>query len=355
MSIDEEEPAPVPKPLQRATMRDVAALAEVSPKTVSRVIHGEKYVSEEIAERVRAAMLRLTYRPNLGASQLRVGSTSGAIGLILVDISNPFSSAIHRAIEDVFRNDPIVVLAASTDEEAVREQEAVAAFTARRVDGLIIMPASHDHSYLAAEVAAGTHIVLVDRPPVQINVDSVVSENHAGAREGVHHLIRHGHHRVGFIGDWPNVVSSQLRYDGYLAALGDAGLSHDPSLALRGFENPDEIEKETGTLLQAVKPPTALFVAQNALCAPVIRAVRSMGLQRKIAIVGFDGFDGADLIEPGLTVVAQDPVLMGTIAANMLLDRMNGAQKSIENVVLPTYFLKRGSGEILNSFSGTKH
>jgi len=351
MTIDRETPAPSARPLQRSTMRDVAALADVSQKTVSRVINGEKYVSAEIAQRVHEAIERLDYRHNMAASQLRAGTTAAAVGVILVDISNPFSSALHRAVEDVFRTRRISVLAASTDEDAERERAAVSTFTARRVDGLIMMPASHDHSYLSADVRAGTHIVLVDRPPAFLNIDSVVSDNQGGAAHGVEHLLSHGHRRIGFIGDWPSVTSSHLRYVGYRQALDAAGIAVDESIVLRGFDDPAEVERQCLGLLGSDTPPTALFVAQNALCAPVVRAVRSLGLQQEIAVVGFDGFESADLVEPGLTVIAQDPVQMGTLAAEILVERMTGEKGDPKNIVLPTRLIERGSGEISGPFA----
>jgi len=333
-------------------MRDVAALAEVSAKTVSRVINGEKYVSEEIAERVREAMERLDYRHNLAASQLRAGTNAAAIGVILVDISNPFSSAVHRAIEDVFRPLGISVIAASTDEDAAREREAVATFTARRVDGLIMMPASHDHSYLNADVRAGTRVIMIDRPPAYLNVDSVVSDNRAGAMQGVRHLIDHGHRRIGFVGDWPDVVSSQLRFDGYVDALRGAGIDADDSLIVRGFGQPNDAEEAVVSMLAAQDAPTAVFAAQNALCGPVVRALRKTGLQRSVALVGFDGFDNADLIEPGLTVIAQDPFRMGELAARTLAGRLDGTLTTdTSHRVLPTSLIQRGSGELPGPFA----
>ncbi|WP_428932416.1 LacI family DNA-binding transcriptional regulator [Microbacterium sp. YY-01] len=341
-----------PKRIQRATMRDVAALAEVSAKTVSRVINGEKYVSNEIAERVRDAMERLDYRHNLAASQLRAGTNAAAIGVILVDISNPFSSAVHRAIEDVFRPLGISVIAASTDEDAVREREAVVTFAARRVDGLIIMPASHDHSYLSADVRAGTHVIMIDRPPSFLNVDSVVSDNRAGATDGVRHLVKYGHRRIGFIGDWPEVVSSQLRFEGYEDALAAAGIDIDESVIVRGFDSPADAEGAVVRMLEVRDAPTAFFVAQNVLCGPVVRALRQVGQQRSVAVVGFDGFEGADLVEPGLTVIAQDPFRIGELAAETLAGRLDGTIASTaSHHVLPTSLIERGSGELPGPFA----
>ena len=146
-------------------MRDVAALAGVSIKTVSRVINGEQAVSADLTTRVTAAVDRLDYRHNMTASSLRRSDgRTATIGVVLEDVANPFSSALHRAIEDVAVARGVLVLAGSSDEDEDRERRLVSAFASRRVDGLVIQPATHDHSFLITERKAGTAIVFVDRP-----------------------------------------------------------------------------------------------------------------------------------------------------------------------------------------------
>src|SRR5437764_14580926 len=177
-------------------MRQVAALAKVSIKTVSRVVNREPGVSPRLAKRVLAATERLSYRHNMTASSLRrADGRTATIGVVLEDVANPFSSALHRAIEDVAVERGVLVLAGSSDEDENREHQLIAAFAARRVDGLVIQPASHDHSFLIAERKAGTAMVFVDRPPAFLDADTVVTDNAAGVRRGVSHLFDHEHQR----------------------------------------------------------------------------------------------------------------------------------------------------------------
>jgi len=174
----------------RATMKQVAALAGVSLKTVSRVVNGEPFVSPEVISRVQDAAQRLNYRPNLTASSLRrADGRTRTVGLLLENVANPFSAALHRAIEDVARERGVVVLAGSVDEDPVRERELVTAFSNRRVDGLIVVPSGGDQSYLAAERSAGTALVFVDRPPQFLDADVVLVANRAGAEAATTHLI----------------------------------------------------------------------------------------------------------------------------------------------------------------------
>ena len=206
-------------------MRDVAALAKVSLKTVSRVVNGESGVSPRLAKRVTAASERLAYRHNLTASTLRRNDgRTLTIGVVLEDVANPFASTLHRAIEDVAVERRVLVLAGSSDEDEERERELVSAFASRRVDGLIIQPSSHDHSYLVAERRVGTAVVFVDRPPRSFDADAVVTDNVAGIRRAVRHLIDHGHRRIGYLMGPAALASSGTRLQGYRAALTEAGL-----------------------------------------------------------------------------------------------------------------------------------
>src|SRR5581483_120059 len=227
-------PAPPSPAPGRATMRDVAALAGVSLKTVSRVVNGAPTVDAELASRVHRAAAQLNYRHNMTASNLRRGDRrSFMIGLMLEDISNPYSSVIYRAVEDVARERGVGVLAGSLDEDPGRERELAANLVARRVDGLIVIPAGRDHSYLRDEQEIGTAVVFVDRPPALLPADAVLAGNASGALTAVRHLIGHGHRRIAFLGDLATIATAEDRHAGYLDALSEAGLPADPAIIRR--------------------------------------------------------------------------------------------------------------------------
>ncbi len=328
-------------------MREVAALAGVSLKTVSRVINAEPGVSAELATRVGAAIERLDYRHNLQASSLRrVDGKSATIGVILEDIANPFSSTLHRAIENVAGKRGVLVLAGSLEEDAARERELVSAFASRRVDGLVIMPASHDHSYLLNERKAGTALVFVDRPPSFLDADTVLTDNLGGARRGIQHLLAHGHRRIAYLGDLQSIVTAALRYQGYREELDAHHLPLDPDLVRLDLRGTERAEAETTKLLALRPAPTAIFAAQNLLTIGVFRALRRLGLHHKIALAGFDDILLADMLDPGITVIAQDPAAMGTAAAELLFSRLDGDRPPTVHRIIPTRLIARGSGEI---------
>jgi LacI family transcriptional regulator, galactose operon repressor len=328
-------------------MRDVAALAKVSIKTVSRVVNGEPGVSPRLVRRVMAATERLDYQHNLTASSLRRSDgRSATIGVVLEDVANPFSSALHRSIEDVAVKRGVLVLAGSSDERSDRERRLVSAFASRRVDGLIIQPAGHDHSYLMTERKAGTAIVFVDRPPAFFDADTVLTDNAAGVRRGIHHLVVHGHSRIAFLGDLHTIATASERHQGYVEELGAMGISVDDRLVRMDLRGIDRAEAAVAELLGRRQPPTALFTAQNLITIGAFRALRRMGLHNKIALIGFDDILLADLLEPGITVVAQDPAAIGRTAAEALFRRLDGDRSASQRHIVRTRLITRGSGEI---------
>jgi LacI family transcriptional regulator len=341
--------APVPEspaPRARPTMREVAALAGVSLKTVSRVINAEPSVAPDLVARVNRAAAALDYRPNLTARSLR--SSDGrtrTIGLVLEDVANPFSSALHRAVEDLARARGIAVFAGSVDEDPDRERALTSALISRRVDGLIIMPTGDDQGYLANEQRAGLNLVFVDRPPRLLRADTVLSDNAGGARSAVAHLLAHGHTRIAFVGDLEEIPTATDRFAGYRQALTEAGIALERELVVFGIRGPGAAETAVGRLLDGPRP-TALFTAQNLITIGAVRGLRNLGLRHRVAVVGFDDFALSDLLEPPVTIVAQDPVAIGAAACQRLFERMDGDGGPPQSVIIPTRLVARGSGEI---------
>ena len=328
-------------------MREVAALARVSLKTVSRVVNGESGVSPQLARRVLSASERLDYRHNMTASSLRRSDgRSATIGVVLEDVANPFASALHRSIEDVAVSRGVLVLAGSSDEDPERERELVAAFASRRVDGLILQPAGHDHSYLLAERRAGTPMVFVDRPPAFLDADTVLTDNAAGVHRGVSQLIANGHRRIGYLGDLHTIATAAERFEGYRAALKEHGIQLDEQLVRLDLRGVEKAEAATTDLMSLPEQPTALFTGQNLVTIGAFRVLRRLGLHKKVALIGFDDILLADLLEPGITVIAQDPAGIGREAAGILFSRLDGDKRPSHHTIVRTRMIIRGSGEI---------
>jgi LacI family transcriptional regulator len=328
-------------------MVDVAALAGVALKTVSRVVNSEPGVSPQLEARVRQAIEQLNYRRDANAATLRrLGRKTQTIGLVLEDVSNPFSSALHRAVEDAARERGVLVFAGSCDEDPDRERALIGSFRERRVDGIIVVPASHDHTYLHYERRTGTALVFVDRPAAHLDADSVVSDNVRGARQAVQHLIERGHRRIGFLGDLLSISTARERLRGYTQALEAAGVPVDGELVRTEVRDPDTAAEAIDAMLALQEPPTAFFTGQNLLTIGGVRALRRAGREREIALIGFDDVSLADMVDPAISVVAQDPQAIGQTAADQLFRRLDGDVAPSMHHVIPVTLIARGSGEI---------
>ncbi|MEV7616246.1 LacI family DNA-binding transcriptional regulator [Streptomyces sp. NPDC089799] len=324
-------------------MKDVASRAGVGLKTVSRVVNGEPGVTTETERRVQEAIEALGFRRNDSARVLRKGRTA-TVGLVLEDLADPFYGPLNRAVEEVARAHGALLVNGSSAEDPDRERELALALCARRVDGLIVIPAGDDHRYLEPEMRAGVATVFVDRPAGRIDADVVLSDSFGGARQGVAHLIARGHRRIGFIGDHARIHTATERLRGYRAAMSDAGLPVDGSWVSLGSTAPERVTAAATAMLAGPAPVTALFSGNNRVTVTVVRVLAA--LTRPVALVGFDDFELADLLRPGVTVVAQDAAALGRVATERLFARLDGDRPAPERIELPTRLVPRGSGEL---------
>jgi LacI family transcriptional regulator len=323
-------------------MKDVAEEAGVSLKTVSRVVNGEAGVGTATAERVTAAIGRLGFRRNDVARSLR--GASSMLGLVIEDVANPFYSTIARAVEDVASREGYVVITASSEENAERERGLVTTLLSRQVEGLLLVPAARDHAYLRSELAMGTGLVFLDRPPGGLDVDSVLIDNAGGARAAVEHLLAQGHRRIGLIGDPPGLYTLEERVQGYRSALEGWGIEFDEELLRLGAHDVAQAEASARELLAVPDPPTAFFTANNRASVGALRALRTA--DARVGLVGFDDFELAEMLPVPVTVVRHDPTEMGRRAAELLFTRLGGNDGPPQTVVLATELVVRGSGEV---------
>jgi LacI family transcriptional regulator len=325
-------------------MNDVAQAAGVSLKTVSRVVNGEAGVGAATAQRVSAAIADLGFRRNDLARSLRRAHASATLGLIIEDLANPFYSTIARAVEEVARRRGYVVITGSSEESGERERELVATLLSRRVDGLLLVPAARDHSYLRPELTMGVQVIFLDRPPGGLQADAVLLNNEGGARAGVEHLLAQGHRRIGLIGDPPELYTLAERVRGYRAALAARGVDFDETLLRLGAHDVAQAEMSARALLQLPDPPTAIFAANNRVSVGALRALKAVDAQ--VALVGFDDFELADMLPVPVTVVRHDPAELGRRAAELLFTRLDGDGGAPQTVILQTELVVRGSGEV---------
>ena len=217
-------------PSGRATLTDVARLAEVDTKTVSRALSGSRNVDPETRARIERAAATLRFRPNALARELRTGGVTNAVGFVIGDLTNPFYSLVAAGVERVLARDGMTLVIAASDDESRLEPTVVSAMLERRIRGLLLVPITDDHSYLDSERHFGTPIVAVDRPLSNATSDTVVLDNRAGALAGVLALLDAGHTRVAFVGSADTLYTHHERLLGYRDALAARGVASDPDL-----------------------------------------------------------------------------------------------------------------------------
>lgn len=331
----------------RATMREVAALAGVGIKTVSRVINGEPNVSADMIARVQAAADKLHYQPDINAGNLRrADRKTRTLGLVVGSVANPFSGAVNRGVEDVAADRGVAVFASSLDDDASREARIAREMLRRRVDGLILTTVRDNQSYLVPEQQRGTVIVFVDRQPSGIDADAVLTNNAEAAGIATAHLISAGHRSIAYLGDRAALWTAKERRRGFLDQLGAVGIPTAGAVAIDELHDEDAAFEATVRVMSGAAAPTALFTAQNLVTIGAVRALRHLGLQRDVAIVGFDEIPLGDLLEPGITVIAQDPYGIGRVAAERVFARLDGDRSEARQFIVPSKLIVRGSGEI---------
>lgn len=321
-------------------MSDVAARAGVSLKTVSRVVNDAPHVQPELAERVLAAVAELGFRRNHLASSLRSGQATATIGLLIEEIANPFYATIAGAAADVARQRDTMLIIASSEEDPAREQQLLREMCARRVDGLLVVPAGHDHSFLRAEVELGIPAVFLDRPAGNLLADTVLLDNRGGARAGVHRLVEAGHRRIAVLLDSIGVYTMRERLEGAQDALVEAGVPYDNRLVRDGVRDPAAAGRVVAELLDQPDPPTAFFSLNNRITLGAIEELHRRGSDA--ALLGFDDFDLARLMPYPLTVIAYDTRELARTATELLFGRIDGDRSWPRTVVLPTELVPRG-------------
>ncbi|MHC6177783.1 LacI family DNA-binding transcriptional regulator [Glutamicibacter sp. X7] len=325
---------------QRATLDDVARLANVSPKTVSRVYSQRELVSAATVDKVLAAAKKLKFRPNSVARNLR-GGASNTVGLIIGEMLNPFYSMVASGVEKVLSNNGKTLIVATTDDTPEGEERVADTLLSQRVGALLMIPVGDDQSYLEGERQLGSPVIAIDRPARNLVADCVVLENRRGAYDATKHLLAQGHTKIGYVCNPSNVYTQIERLQGYRQAMAEAGYPQTSQWE----KTCDDITVDAAVivteLLSREDPPTALIAGNNRMCIAAIRVLHQTGAN--LAIVGFDDFETADIL--GISVVSHDAILMGMKAADLALERMSDPTGIPRQVELPTKLIQRGSGE----------
>ncbi len=322
------------------TMVDVARLARVGTKTVSRYVNGETNIDPDLVERIRQAIATLGYRRNLAAASIRPGWTSRVLGLVISDLANPYYSVLARTIEACADEHDYLLTTASSDEDGERHDRIVDRLMEQRLDGLIVVPPRNPGRSWEELAPPVPPIVFVDRPGSFAAADVVLADNAGGAHDGTLALAEGGARRIAFVGDSLEIYTMAERHTGYRRALATAGLDADPGIVRATAHSVEEAAESVADLLRT-RAADAIFAANNRAAVGALLAFRAEG--RRLPLVGFDDFEAALLATPAVSVISQDIALMGRTAAEIVLDRLAGDTSPPIERILPTRLMLRGS------------
>lgn len=322
-------------------LRDVAALAETSTKTASRIVNGDPKVGAQTRARVERAIAQLDYRPDPLARSLRRG-TDDTIGVVVDEVGDPFFASVIGEIERVTLDRGVTVIIASTRRLPDRERIVLDGLLRRRVAGLILASVADDHRHLRS---ASCPIVFIDRAAAGLAADTVLVDDRGGTRMAVEHLLAAGHRRIAYVGDRLDVATASHRLEGYREALAAAGVAVREDLVVGLDPESADGGPVTAALLALPEPPTAVFSANTRCSLRVLPTLHSTG-RTDVAFVSFGDFAMAASLAPPVTVVDHSPEAIGRLAADRLLDRMGGDETPVRTLTAPLHLVPRGSGEV---------
>jgi len=329
-----------------ARIKDVAALAGVSLKTVTNVVHERPYVKPETRDRVKAAIAELGYRPSLAARQLQSGR-SHTVTLAVPRIDEPYLGALAHAMIAAATPRGYTVLIDETGGGSAHEELAATGYPGHGIDGVIFSPAALDPQHLA-DMSHNTPMVLLGEHLAESTADHVAIDNVESARDVVRHLVAGGRRRIAFLGNQPDRLTGvgALRNQGYRSAMADAGLK-----VLEGWTAPasrftrEEGEARADDFVRAGVALEALVCASDLLAIGAMRAFRRHGIvvPDDVAVVGWDNIVDAVYHQPSLSSVASDMNRLAELTLDALVNRIEGNREVGVSYVVPHELIVRES------------
>ncbi len=324
-------------------MTDVAKAAAVSTMTVSRVLNKSPHVTEDTRRLVLAVVEKLHYQRNELARSLREQRTR-QIGILIPNLFDPFFANCAHAVSIVAKQHRYTVVIATSNEDPDDEFAEARRMVNGHVEGIVVIPAGRSTSRLLSPEFDHMPLVTLDRPLKGSRCDSVLVQNKRGGLLATEHLISLGHKRIACISLGSHLYTMRMRQQGYRGAMRAAGLKADVHTVT---DTPETTDAAIRKLAESKRPPTALFCTNNLVTRHVLHALQSLNIHppEPIALVGFDDFETAGLLQPGVTIVRQPVELLGCAAAEALFARLAEGKRDSppKCIVLPVELVVRGS------------
>ena len=346
-------PTPKIKSMQvpaRATIADVAREAGVSKATVSRFLnHRETLLTPDIASRVEVAIAALAYSPSPMAQALKRGR-SRLIGLVVADVTNPFSVAVLRGAEKACQEAGYLLMLFNLGNDSRCEGKAIEALTAYQVEGFILNTLGGDAGAAADAARHGKPVVLVDRRHHDMQADFVSLDNAGAVQMALRHLLTAGYRELLFVSEPIKDVSSRMEREAAFRSVVSDPQSSISDLHGQTFEslpdNSEALDDALRSLRQRANGRLPGVISSNAVVT--LRVVASMArlgwrLGADVGLVGFDDTEWSPYIGPGLTTIAQPTNELGRLAAGCLIERLKGLDLPPRQILLSGRLLPRGS------------
>jgi LacI family transcriptional regulator len=333
-----------------ATIKDVALRAGVGLGTVSRVLNGSGYVSEDARQRVLEAVQALNYVPNAQARAMMTRRTM-TLGLVLPDLTNPYFPVLVRGIQDEARRRGYIVILVETNWQPANERQAVDILRRQSVDGTILVDVTLSDLLTNTLMNADIPVVLVGRGVERQDVAQVTVNNYKGAMEALQWIFSRGHRNVGFITGAENAVSARQRLRAYLDGMGQEAILADefekhPELLIVAGDYSFERGREAAEILLQKHPDlTCIFAANDLSALGALSYLASQGISvpEQVAIVGFDDILMASLVHPPLTTMRQPVYDMGVAGARLVIERIESSENEVKRLVFDPVLVVRQS------------
>ncbi|MBX6764979.1 MAG: LacI family transcriptional regulator [Rubrobacteraceae bacterium] len=314
--------------MKRITIADVAREAGVSTQTVSRVLNNKAEISTSTRETVMRVIERLGYRPSGVARGLATSKTL-TVGLVVPDIANPFFPEIARGAEDLLRRQGYEMFLCNTVEDPERERAVLGALEEKRVDGVVICSSRLPDEQLFPHLRRQRAVVLVNRSAPEELAGTVCVDDAFGTEQAVNHLLASGCRVIGFLAGPPRSHSGRERAKGFERALRIEGYKPDPGLIIHCSPNHEGGYDAALSLLSARPDIDGLICYNDLVAVGALRACAQLGrkIPEEVAVVGCDDIMIAGLVSPALTTLRVSKYELGTMAARLLLDRIEGRRE----------------------------
>lgn len=307
-----------------ATIKDVAKRAQVSISTVSHVLNGTRFVSEDTSSKVHEAVTALDYKPSALARSLKTNKTR-TIGMLTASNANPFFAEVIHGVEATCYERGYHLVLCNSDGDLDKQQSYLRTLEEKRIDGLLVMSAHNEPAFFQTlNEHCSEPMVILDCQVPGIHADVIMEDAESGGYEATRYLINSGHRDIGCISGPQHLSPSSARYAGYQRAMTESRLAINTDWICEGELTAESGFHLTTGMLAKQAPPSALFVGNDLMAMGVICALQSQGYKvpDDVSVMGYDNIELASFTSPPMTTMHQPKRELGQLAADTLLNRI---------------------------------